>query len=77
MVSAAVSIMTQILEEKMQDKEKTSSELLTFEKEESEPLLDVILQNLLKETKVDMVIYNIIIRLKLKVVASLTVSGVL
>lgn len=69
--------MTQILEEKMQDKEKTSSELLTFEKEESEPLLDVILQNLLKETKVDMVIYNIIIRLKLKVVASLTVSGVL
>lgn len=77
MVSAAVSIMTQILEEKMQDKEKTSSELLIFEKEESEPLLDVILQNLLKETKVDMVIYNIIIRLKLKVVASLTVSGVL
>ncbi|XP_010322915.1 sister chromatid cohesion protein PDS5 homolog B isoform X2 [Solanum lycopersicum] len=51
MVSAAVSIMTQILEEKMQDKEKTSSELLIFEKEESEPLLDVILQNLLKETK--------------------------
>lgn len=51
MVSAAVSIMTQILEEKMQEKEKTSSELLTFEKEESEPLLDVILQNLLKEAK--------------------------
>ncbi|XP_055832582.1 sister chromatid cohesion protein PDS5 homolog B isoform X3 [Solanum dulcamara] len=51
MVSAAVSIMTQILEEKMQEKEKTSSELLTFEKEVSEPLLDVILQNLLKEAK--------------------------
>ncbi|PHT45544.1 hypothetical protein CQW23_14702 [Capsicum baccatum] len=51
MVSAAVSIMSQILEEKMQEKEKTSYELLTFEKEVSEPLLDVILQNLLKEAK--------------------------
>ncbi|CAN4099678.1 unnamed protein product [Withania somnifera] len=51
MVSAAVSIMSEILEEKMQEKEGTSFELLTFEKEVSEPLLDVILQNLLKEAK--------------------------
>ncbi|KAJ8563635.1 hypothetical protein K7X08_032087 [Anisodus acutangulus] len=51
MVSAVVLIMSQILEEKMQEKEKSSSELLTFEKEVSEPLIDVILQNLLKEAK--------------------------
>ncbi|XP_075100001.1 sister chromatid cohesion protein PDS5 homolog B isoform X7 [Nicotiana tabacum] len=55
MVSAVVSIMSQILEEKMkekmQEKERSSSELLTFEKKVSEPLLDVVLQNLLKEAK--------------------------
>lgn len=64
MVSAVVSIMSQILEEKMkekmQEKERSSSELLTFEKKVSEPLLDVVLQNLLKEAKVDMMIYNLI-----------------
>lgn len=64
--------MTQILEEKMQEKEKTSSELLTFEKEVSEPLLDVILQNLLKEAKVDMVIYNVI---KFKAKSSCCISS--
>ncbi|XP_019257336.1 PREDICTED: sister chromatid cohesion protein PDS5 homolog A isoform X3 [Nicotiana attenuata] len=55
MVFAVVSIMSQILEEKMkekmQEKERSSSELLTFEKKVSEPLLDVVLQNLLKEAK--------------------------
>ncbi|XP_059299133.1 sister chromatid cohesion protein PDS5 homolog B isoform X2 [Lycium ferocissimum] len=51
MVSAIVSIMSQILEEKMQEKEKSSSEMLASEKKVSEPLLDVILQNLLKEAK--------------------------
>lgn len=48
------------MKEKMQEKERSSSELLTFEKKVSEPLLDVVLQNLLKEAKVYMMIYNLI-----------------
>lgn len=56
----------------MQEKEKTSSELLAFEKEVSEPLLDVILQNLLREAKVDVVIYNI---LRFKATSSCCISS--
>lgn len=53
MVHAMSSIMTAVLEEKVVD---NSSELLSSEGKVSEPLLDVILQNLLKETKVSIVI---------------------
>ncbi|XP_019182210.1 PREDICTED: sister chromatid cohesion protein pds5 isoform X2 [Ipomoea nil] len=48
MIDAMSSIMTDVLEEKVVE---NSSELLSSEGKVSEPLLDVILQNLLKETK--------------------------
>lgn len=60
----------------MQDKDNSIFELLTFENKMSELHLNIILQNLLKEAKVDMMIYNII-RFKAKIVVALAVSGIL